>query len=264
LNFLDEIIKTKKEEVKKLHLKFSRKDFEESPFFQNICLSLINEIKCDNNISIITEIKKASPSKGIIRNDFNHLEIAKTYFENDVNGISVLTDKKYFQGNISYLRDIAELKSKPLLRKDFIIDEYQVLEAKANGADVILLISEALTENQIKELTFAAIEVGIEVLLELHSENQLDKIDFELNRFIGINNRNLESFNTNIETTEKLSALIPDYITLVSESGIHSEPDLFRLRKADVDAVLVGEFLMRTGDITKNIKELKNWCNVES
>jgi indole-3-glycerol phosphate synthase len=264
LNFLDEIIKAKKGEVIKLHFKYSKKDFEDSPFFQNISLSLINGINCDKNISIIAEIKKASPSRGIIRQDFNHLDIAITYFENDVNGISVLTDKKYFQGNITYLKEIAEIKSKPILRKDFIIDEHQILEAKANGADVILLIAEALAKNQIRDLTIAARDIGVEVLLELHSEKQLDKIDFDLNKLIGINNRNLETFFTNIETTEKLSSLLPDHITLVSESGINSKANLQRLKKAKVDAVLVGEFLMMTNNINENIIKLKDWCKIEN
>jgi indole-3-glycerol phosphate synthase len=264
LNILDKIIDTKKTEVKSLREKYSRLDFEKSPYFQKISYSLINEINCDRNISIIAEIKKASPSKGLLRENFNHIEIAKSYFENNVNGISILTDKKYFRGNIKYLKDIAGIKSKPLLRKDFIIDEFQILEAKANGADVILLIAEALTKKQIRELTLFAKIVGAEVLLELHSENQLGKIDFGLNTLIGINNRNLENFVTTVETTEKLSGQIPNDITLVSESGINTEADVQRLNNAGVDAVLVGEFFMKTNNIDENIKELKRWCEVES
>jgi len=264
LNILDKIIETKKIEVKALRKKYSRSDFEKSPNFQKISFSIINGINSDKNISIIAEIKKASPSKGILRKDFNHLEIARSYFENEVNGISVLTDKKYFQGKIKYLKDIAEIKSRPLLRKDFIIDEFQILEAKANGADVILLIAEALTKNQIRNLTLYAKQVGLEVLLELHSEKQLDKIDFGLNNLIGINNRNLENFNTTVETTETLSTLIPDKITLVSESGINTNDDIQRLKNAGVDAVLVGEFFMKTSNIDENIKELKGWCKIES
>jgi indole-3-glycerol phosphate synthase len=264
LNILDKIINTKRIEVKALREKYSYSDFEKSPYFQNISYSLINEIKCDKNISVIAEIKKASPSKGILKENFNHIEIAKTYFENKVNGISILTDKKYFRGKTKYLKDIAEIKSKPILRKDFIIDEYQILEAKANGADVILLIAEALTKEQIKVLSLTAKKIGLEVLLELHSEKQLDKIDFFLNTLIGINNRNLENFVTSVETTERLSELIPDEVILVSESGIHTKEDIQRLKDADIDAVLIGEFFMKTNNITENIQELKQWCKIES
>jgi indole-3-glycerol phosphate synthase len=264
LNILDKIIETKRTEVKALKEKYSRTDFEKSPYFQKISYSLINEINCDRNISIIAEIKKSSPSKGILRDNFNYVEIAKSYFQNEVNGISVLTDKKYFQGSIKYLKDIAGIKTRPLLRKDFIIDEYQILEAKANGADVILLIAEALTKKQIKDLTLFAIKTGLEVLLELHSERQLNKIDFGLNTLIGINNRNLENFITSVETTEYLSKLLPEEVTLVSESGIGTEADIQRLKDAGADAVLVGEFLMKTDNIDKKIEELKRWCEIES
>jgi len=263
LNILTKILRQKEKEVSLLRKKFSFNDFEDSPFFSNIGWSLINSISSDINLSIIAEIKKASPSKGLIRENFNHLEIAEKYLQNEVNGISVLTDKKFFQGDIKYLNEIAGIKSRPLLRKDFIIDEFQVYEAKANGADVILLIAEALSKSRIKELSGTAFKVGLEVLLELHSESQLDKIDFGVNKLIGINNRNLENFVTDIQTTIKLKNLLPENIIVVSESGITSKDDIEKLKDAGVNAILVGELLMRN-DIDIKFAELKSWCKIES
>ncbi len=263
MSILRKILEQKEKEVSLLKRKYTLKEFEESPLFSNLGWSLINSITADSNLSIIAEIKKASPSKGIIREDFNHLKIARQYFLNDVNGISVLTDKKFFQGDIKYLQDIATIKSRPLLRKDFIIDEYQIYEAKANGADVILLIAEALTKNRIKELSAAAFNAGVEVLLEFHSENQLDKIDFGINKLVGINNRNLENFVTDINTTVRLLKELPDDILIVSESGISGKDDIDKLKDAGVNAILVGELLMRS-NIEDKLKELNGWCKSES
>jgi len=141
---LDEIIEVKKEEVKKLRSEFSLSRFKDSEFYEKTCMSFYDAISKNHAISIIAEIKKASPSKGIIKEDFNHLKIAKDYSNAGADAISVLTDQKFFQGHINFLKEIAKLKTVPLLRKDFIIDDYQVFEAKANGADIILLIAEAL------------------------------------------------------------------------------------------------------------------------
>lgn len=262
MSILNKILKQKEKEVSSLKEKYKLKDFESSPYFSNIGYSLINSIAADKNLSIVTEIKKASPSKGLIREEFNHLEIAEKYLQYDVNGISVLTDKKFFQGNIKFLNDIAAIKSKPLLRKDFIIDEYQIYEAKANGADVILLIAEALTKSRIKELTETAFKVGVEVLLELHSGDQLNKIDFTRNKLIGINNRNLEDFVTDINTTIKLKKCLPEEILVISESGISNKDDINKLKDAGVNAILVGELLMRN-DIDTKLSELISWCKIE-
>jgi indole-3-glycerol phosphate synthase len=262
LNFLDKILEVKKEEVKNLRKKYSLNSFKEMEFFDKDSLSFTEKVNSNrqNSLSIIAEIKKASPSKGIIKEDFNHLEIAKAYLKNNVDAISVLTDKQFFSGNISFLSDIAKIKTVPLLRKDFIIDEFQIFEAKANGADIILLISEALSKEQIKSLSQTAYDCKLEVLLELHSENQLDKIDFNINKIIGVNNRNLVDFNVDLNTTAKLSKQIPDVVVLVSESGIGKKENIDYLKQADIDAVLVGEHLMRSGSIDDKITELKSWC----
>ncbi|MHB1687589.1 MAG: indole-3-glycerol phosphate synthase TrpC [Ignavibacteriaceae bacterium] len=271
MNFLDKILKVKKEEVLKLKKEFSLNSFRDLEFFNSKSLSFKDEVNRNKNISIIAEIKKASPSKGIIKKDFDHLQISKNYFEAEVNAVSILTDKQFFQGDIRFLSDIAKIKRSPLLRKDFIIDEIQIFEAKAKGADLILLISEVLSKNQIKDLSSAAFECGLEVLLELHSENQLDKIDFGVNRIIGINNRNLEDFKVDLNVTKILSKLIPresvpsgEDVILVAESGIHRKEDVDFLRRANINAILVGESIMRSDNMKSKIAELKSWCSNES
>lgn len=264
MNILDEILEVKKDEVKNLKKNFTLNSFKEMEFFEKYSLNFSENLKKNKNISVISEIKKASPSKGIIREDFNHLKIADIYFECEVQAVSILTDKNFFKGDISFLKDIAQIKNAPLLRKDFIIDEYQIFEAKANGADMALLICEALSKNQINELTCAAYEIGLEVLLELHSIAQMEKINFELNKIIGINNRNLEDFSVSLETTKSLSENIPDEIILVSESGIHEKQDIDFLKDTKTNAVLVGEHLMKHKDIKSKLLELKEWCEVES
>lgn len=261
---LNDILEVKRDEVKLLHRDFTLSRFEDSEYYSKPKLSISDSIKTDNDISIIAEVKKASPSKGIIREDFNHLEIADIYMNNEVNAVSVLTDKNFFKGSIDYLRDIAGIKSVPLLRKDFIIDEYQVFEAKSNGADVILLICEALSANQIIELSHAAFETDLEVLLELHSEDQLVKIDFSLNRLIGVNNRNLADFSVRLDTTIKLRERIPDDVLLVSESGLNTKDDIDTIMRVNTNAVLIGEHFMRSDNIGDSVKQMKDWCSYES
>ncbi|MCG6961226.1 indole-3-glycerol phosphate synthase TrpC [bacterium BMS3Abin03] len=264
MEFLDEIIVVKKEEVKKLHSDFTLSRFKDSEFFEKSCMDINKALSGDGAISIIAEIKKASPSKGIIKEDFNHLKIAEEYTNAGADAISVLTDQKFFMGHINFLNDIAQVKSVPLLRKDFIIDEYQVFEAKSNGADVILLIAEALSFQQIQELTHCAKEIGMETLLEFHSENQLDKINTFTNKIIGINNRDLKTFKVDIKTTECLSKKIPGEIILVSESGISTLDDIHFLKTTRTNAILVGEHLMRSKSITDSLKRLKEWCIYEN
>ncbi len=261
---LDEIIEVKKEEVKALKRDYTLSRFTDSEFFEKKSISFINKLDNNERIALIAEIKKASPSKGIIREDFDHRKIADIYFENDVDAVSVLTDKNFFMGDIQYLCDIAHLKVAPILRKDFIIDEFQIYEAKSNGADIILLIAEALSSNQIHELTSAAYENNLEVLLELHSEDQIKKIDLNLNTLIGINNRDLATFKVNLDTTLDLADKLPDHVKLVSESGLNTQDDLKRLKESRSNAILVGEHFMRASRISDSIKQMKEWCRRES
>ena len=264
MTILQEIVEVKKEEVNSLRKNFTFSRFSDYEHFNSDTLSLYERISNDYNLSVIAEIKKASPSKGIIREDFNYLDIAKIYFENETAGISVLTDKNFFNGSIDFLNEIAKIKSAPLLRKDFIIDEYQVYEAKANGADVVLLICEILSVKQVEELTHAAKELGMDVLLEMHSEEQLSKVDFELHNIVGINNRDLKNFKVDIDNCTSISKNFPDDVLVVGESGFGNEESVKKVKNEKIDALLVGEHFMRAENISDEVKKFKKWCSRES
>jgi indole-3-glycerol phosphate synthase len=262
MKILDKIVEKKKEEVRNLKNRFSISSFEEMELYKKDNLRFIEKLN-NEKLSLICEIKKASPSKGIIRNNFNQIEIANTYFENGADAVSILTDENFFSGNISYLKEIASFKRASLLRKDFIIDGIQIYESKANGADLILLIGEILSKSQIADFTSLAKEIGLEVLLEIHSKEQLNKIDFDRNKLIGINNRNLNDFSVSLNTTTDLKKLIPENIFVVSESGISKKEDVAYLKNLRVNALLVGESLMKENDISLKIKEMRKWCDNE-
>lgn len=264
MTILDEINEVKKEEVKKLRKEFTYSRFVDSEFFNMPKLSFYDALNHLDRISIIAEIKKASPSKGIIREDFNHLKIAETYMDNGADAISVLTDVSFFKGSINYLKDIAKYKTVPLLRKDFIIDEYQIFEAKSNGADAVLLITESLSANQINELTAAAHEADLDVLIELHSADQIEKINFERNKFIGINNRDLSTFEIDLNTINKISQLIPSQNTLVAESGIKTKENIDFIKTTSANAILVGEHFMSNDNIQQCLNNLAEWCKYEN
>jgi len=264
MNILEKIIAAKREEVTLLKKGMSVKEYDELDLFYKPAISLVETIRSSKDISIIAEIKKASPSKGVIIEDFDHQKIAKIYLESEADAISILTDNKFFQGDINYLSDIARIKTKPLLRKDFIIDEIQILQAKESGADAVLLICEALTKAEVKKLTLTAQSMGLEVLLELHSENQLEKFDPHIHPLVGVNNRDLETFKVDLGVTEKIRRLIPEDISLVSESGIKSENDIKMIKDAGCNAILVGEHFMRSSSIQESLKEMKTWCKSDS
>lgn len=264
MNILDKIIEAKKEEVISLKKIFSKNSFEDFQFFHRKNLGFEKSISNNGQINLIAEIKKASPSKGILREYFNHKEISEIYFHNSVTAVSVLTDEKFFKGNIAYLSEIATAKKAPLLRKEFIVDEIQIFESKANGADAILLIAEILSAGQIKEFTIAAKEINLDVLLEIHSAKQLDKIDFSINKTIGINNRNLETFEVSLNNTFEVMNYLPHDCIVISESGIKSKGDINLLKENKVNACLVGEYFMTAGNIEKAVKEFQSWCENES
>ncbi len=209
-----------------------------------------------NDIKLVAEVKKASPSKGVIREDFDPVDISKSYTRSGATCLSVLTEKKYFQGKLDYLSEIRKAVSLPLLRKDFIIDPYQIPEARAAGADAILLIAACLERRQIEDLMNIAKELGLDVLVESHTYKELDKALLAGASLVGINNRDLKTFTVSVQTTLDLLKDIPDDRTVVSESGIKTRDDVIKLQQAGVDAVLVGESLMREKDIGKKVKEL--------
>lgn len=199
--------------------------------------------------AIIAEVKKGSPSKGIIREDFDPLDIAELYQNNGATCLSVLTDEQFFYGSLRYLALIREQVGLPMLRKDFIIDPFQVLESRAAGADAILLIASLLSFDQIEELYALATSVHLDVLLEVHDEPEMEMACCSSVPLIGINNRNLRTFTTDLATTERLAAMVPAGRVVVSESGIMTRADIDRLSVAGAGAFLIGESLMREEDI---------------
>jgi indole-3-glycerol phosphate synthase len=206
--------------------------------------------------ALIAEVKKASPSRGVIREDFDPVEIAITYAENGATCLSVLTDERYFQGHLRYLRSIREAVDLPLLRKDFIIDDYQILEARAAGADAILLIAAALTLTELEWMLEASAALGLAAIVEVHNKEEVEEALATDARIIGINNRDLHQFRTTLQTTLDLLPHIPNDRLIVSESGIHTRADVEKVADAGVHAVLVGEALMREPDIAGKMREM--------
>jgi indole-3-glycerol phosphate synthase len=206
---------------------------------------------------VIAEVKKASPSAGVIRADFDPVAIARTYQAHGAACISVLTDEPGFQGRLEYLEQIRAVVDRPLLRKDFLIDRYQLLEARAVGADAVLLIAEILPDDALRTLLRQARELGLQTLVELYDRENLPRVLNAGADLVGINNRDLRTFVTRLEHTVELADLVPDGVCLVSESGIRTRADVERLRGAGIDAILVGETLMRAGDIGAKLDELR-------
>lgn len=207
-------------------------------------------------LSIIGEVKKASPSKGVIKKDFDPIAIAKQY-EKAVDAISVLTEEDFFMGKIEYLKEIKKVSSRPLLRKDFLIDENEIYEARVNGASCILLITSILDENTLKKFINTAKSIGMDALVEVHTKCEVYTAINAGASIIGINNRNLKDFSIDLNTTLNLKKFIPKDILVVSESGIQSKEDIEFLKKGDVHGILVGESFMICEDILKKSKELK-------
>lgn len=208
--------------------------------------------------AVIAEVKKASPSKGVIRADFNPAEIARDYEQHGATCLSVLTDQEFFQGSTEYFAAAHEACTVPMLRKDFMIDPYQVYEARVMGADCILLIVAALEDGLMEELAGHALETGLDVLVEVHNAEELERgLKLQM-PMIGINNRNLRTFDTSLSTTLDLLPLIPDNVTVVTESGIHTAADVALMREHQVNSFLVGEAFMRAAHPGQKLAELFN------
>jgi indole-3-glycerol phosphate synthase len=215
-----------------------------------------------DQLRVIAEVKKASPSAGVIRTDFDPVAIARIYHENGAAAISCLTDEKYFQGSLSYLQQIRDAVPLPILRKDFIIDPYQVYEARAAGADAVLLIAECLGEAELLDLLILATELRLTTLVEVHDVENLLRIRHHIGfphpsyTLLGINNRDLRTMKTDVAHTLRMLDMIENVDIVVSESGIRTAADVRRLRAAGVHRILVGEHLMRQPDIGKALREL--------
>ncbi len=207
-------------------------------------------------LCLIAEVKKASPSRGILSPDFDPPAIARKYADSGASAISVLTDSKYFQGDASHLTRAKQACGLPALRKDFTIDEYQIWETASIGADAVLLIVAALSETQLSDYLQLASQLGLDSLVEVHDEKQLAVALAAGARIIGINNRDLRTFKTDVGVTARLAKEIPSGHIIVSESGIHTREDAERVREAGADAILVGEALMTSGDVSGKIREL--------
>lgn len=207
-------------------------------------------------INIIAEIKRRSPSKGIIRKDFDPVAIARNYTENGAAAISCLTEEDFFDGSLEYLRAVRGITPLPILRKDFIFDEYQLIEARQAGANAILLIAAMLDELLFNDLLQAASSLGLDALVEIHDRHELDEVMRYDVKLLGINNRNLRTFETTLETSIDLARDLPPSVTLISESGIRTRQDIDRLRDAGFHAFLIGEEFMRAPDEGKALREL--------
>jgi len=253
---LDDIIANKKEELAASKHRISFVDIKAKAVDAGPIRGFKKILASGSGIRLIAEVKKASPSKGVIREDFDPVAIAGKYEESGAACLSVLTEEKFFQGKLEYLGAIRKTVSLPLLRKDFIIDEYQLFEARAAGADAVLLIAACLGRDQIADYLGIAEGLGLDVLVESHTYKELDKSLLAGASLIGINNRDLSTFTVSLQTTIDLLKDIPDDRIVVSESGIKTHDHVVMLEKAGVDAILVGESLMRENDIGLKVKEL--------
>jgi indole-3-glycerol phosphate synthase len=256
MSILDEIIATKRREIEEAKRARSedelRRAAEAAPPPRNFFAALSSP----GPIKLIAEVKKASPSAGLIRADFNAVEIGTTYERHGASCISVLTDEQFFAGSLDNLRDVRAAVKVPCLRKDFILDKYQLYEARAAGADAVLLIAECLDDCHLRALFNESVKLGMTPFVELYDAANLQRVFDAGATLIGVNNRDLRTFQTNLEHTLRLRERVPDECVLVSESGIQTRADVLRLQAAGVDAILVGESLMREANIGRAVDQL--------
>jgi len=263
-NILEKIITDKKTEVERQRSVISVEQLKEQISLLPKCRNFYKAVTKRNRrrLNVIAEVKKASPSAGVIREDFEPIRIAKIYETCGADAISVLTDEKYFQGRLEYIRQIKEVVNLPILRKDFIVDKWQIYESRAAGADAILLIAEAVKPGELMDLMIAAAELTLTVLLEVHSAETLlsvrSLIGFPKKGYsvLGINNRDLSTMEIDLNTTVRLAELANQKNKLVAESGIKTRADVDKLKKAGVSAVLIGQTLCESPDIETKFKEL--------
>lgn len=256
--FLDRIIAEKQQEIQRLRetlgLKEAEAAIDKMPACRGFTAALVRHRK--RKMGLIAEIKKASPSKGLIRPVFDPVALARGYERAGADCISVLTDVPFFQGSNEYLRQVRQAVEVPLLRKDFILDELQIYEARLIGADAVLLIVAALPDDRLARFYRLARDLGMDVLIEVHNREELERA-LELEpELVGINNRNLHTFETTLDTTRELMPHIPSHVTVVSESGISTPDDIEQLYQIGARAVLIGEHFMRQPDVATAVAEL--------
>ena len=259
---LDEIVESKKRQLEAEMARVSIQDWKQHLARPGLhrTLDFYGALKNNNNkLSIIGEIKKASPSRGIIKEEFDPAAIARDYANSDVQAVSVLTEKNFFLGSDDYLVKARQILPIPILRKDFIIDLWQIYQARYLGADAILLIAAILTKEELKKFQITAQILGMQCLVEVHNRDELDMALETGSKIIGINNRNLKTFEVDIRTTEYLINYIPQDKVVVSESGIKTRDDFAYLSNLGVDAVLIGESLMKSGSVKGKIDELRGY-----
>nr|WP_315033530.1 indole-3-glycerol phosphate synthase TrpC [uncultured Chryseobacterium sp.] len=255
MTILDKIIERKKEEITVSKSKASVNQLKSTDFFKRETYSLKQSVK--NKSGIIAEFKRQSPSKGIINNNVSPLEVVSAYENFGASGISILTDKDFFGGNFDDILKVRDHIRIPILRKDFMIDEYQFYEAKSIGADVVLLIASCLSPNQVQEFTDLAHELNLEVLLEIHTEEELKHFNSKID-LVGINNRNLKDFKVNLQHSVQLKNLLPKDVLSVAESGIYHIEDFNFLKEKGFDGFLMGEYFMRNTDPAEAFEEFSS------
>ena len=258
MSILDDIIDDTRDLVERRKKETPLSELKQRPAYEDRePLSLADALK-ERGLSFIAEVKKASPSKGVIRERFDPASIAQQYAQHGAAAISVLTEPQYFQGSLEHMAWIrAHVPDTPLLRKDFIIDPYQLVEARAVGADAVLLIATALDSQQLFDLHAAAAELGLSCLVEVYTEDDLDKIDWSQVSVLGVNNRDLHTFEVDIENSLRIFDQTPKSVGRVAESGLSDPETLVRLRKAGVNGVLIGEHLMRAEHPGEALSQLR-------
>ena len=255
MNILDEINNHKRTEISEAKSRVSIEELKASPYFKRKTNSLKAALLAEGASSVIAEFKTQSPSKGTINAEAEASEVTAAYVAAGASGLSVLTDDRFFGGSFENLASARWAnKNTPILRKDFMLDPYQIYEARAHGADVILLIAESLSKSLLLEMTQTAKELGLEVLVEVHSAEELEKLNSKVD-LVGVNNRNLKTFEVDIQTSVRLSKLIPEQYVMISESGISDPESIAQLRAAGFKGFLIGETFMKTGNPGKACKE---------